>query len=80
MKSLLGSDILQKVPEYRYGKPKISMRDIKNIMREMEYDEDFIENINDDFCEGFGVARKIISDLVYQSYRKSNDVSETNKK
>lgn len=78
MKSLLGSDILRKVPEYSYGKPKSSMRQIKNIMREMEYDEEAIENINDDFCQGFGVAREIISDLLWRKYLEANDVSETN--
>lgn len=78
MKSLLGLDILRKVPEYRYGKPKSSMRDIKNIMREMEYDEEAIENVNDDFCQGFGVAREIISDLLWRKYLEENNVSETN--
>lgn len=36
MKNLLGLEVLHKVPEYRYGKPKSSMREIKNIMREKE--------------------------------------------
>ena len=54
------------------------MREIKNIMREMEYDEEAIENINDDFCQGFGVAREIISDLLWRKYLEANDVSETN--
>lgn len=34
MGNLLGPDMLHKIPEYRYGKPKTSMRKIKNIMRE----------------------------------------------
>lgn len=72
MKNILGLEVLHKVPEYRYGKPKSSMREIKNIMREMEYDEDAIENINDDFCQGFGVAREIISDLLWDKYWKGN--------
>ena len=78
MKKLLGLEVLHKIPEYRYGKPKSSMREIKNIMREMEYDEEAIENINDDFWQGFGVAREIISDLLWRKYLEANDVSETN--
>lgn len=78
MKNLLGLEVLHEIPEYRYGKPKSSVREIKNIMREMEYDEEAIENINDDFCQGFGVAREIISDLLWRKYLEENNVSKTN--
>ena len=57
---------------------RVVLRDIKNIMREMEYDEEAIENVNDDFCQGFGVAREIISDLLWRKYLEENNVSETN--
>lgn len=45
MKNLLGLEVLHKVPKYRYGKPKSSMREIKNIMREMEYDEEAMNSL-----------------------------------
>lgn len=64
MKYLTILGILNRVPSYGYGKPKTSMREIKKIMQELEYDEDFIDNINDDFCQGFGVARNIITKLL----------------
>lgn len=52
------------------------MRKIKNIMREMKYDEESIENINDDFCEGFGVAREIISDLLWEKVKGELDLDK----
>lgn len=59
---LLG--ILDRVPVYRYGVKKRSKREIQEIMAEFEYDEDSIENISDDFCQGFGVAREIIMEMI----------------
>lgn len=55
---------MDKVPSYGYGEPKGSMRKIKECLRKMEYDEEFIENINDDFCKGFGASRDIIFELL----------------
>lgn len=66
-------DILNKVPCYGLGEPKNSMRKIKELMNELEYDDDFIEKINDDFCKGFGISRNIIADLLSQEFRKTRE-------
>ena len=48
------------IPRYVYGKPKQSKRLIKEYMLKNEYDEYFTEEINNDFCEGFGCAVDLI--------------------
>lgn len=52
------------------GKPKTSMRKIKNIMEELEYDEEYIANVTVDFCNGFETARNIIAKLISDNYWK----------
>lgn len=62
--------IMDKVPSYSKGTCKSSKRKIKECLLNMEYDTEFIENITDDFCEGFGVARDIIFELLKNQYWK----------
>ena len=55
------------------GKPKTSMRKIKNIMEELEYDEEYIANVTVDFCNGFETARNIIAKLISDNYWKRDE-------
>lgn len=50
--------IINRVPSYT--QPKRTKKEIKRIMLEYGYDEDYIEGISDDFCHGFAVAKEII--------------------
>ena len=52
--------IIHKLPDYSAGDKKGSKRKVKELMQKHKYDEDFIENINDDFCQGFDIAKRII--------------------
>lgn len=52
--------IINKIPDVSLATPKLNKRQIKEIMREHSFDEDYIESISDDFCQGFGVAKNII--------------------
>ena len=45
-------DIIDKIPGYSQAIPKRDKRKIKKIMYEYEYDDDYIEGISDDFCQG----------------------------
>lgn len=63
--------IMDKVPSYSKGTRKSSKRKIKECLLNMEYDTEFIEDITDDFCEGFGVARDIIFELLKNEYWKN---------
>ena len=63
--------IIHKVPSYFHSQNKMSKRKIQEIMRKNEYDEKYIENISDDFCQGFGVAKQIILELMSQEIEKT---------
>lgn len=52
--------LLHRIPDFPFETPKRSKRLIQNLMREYEYDDDYIENISEDFCQGFQVAKEII--------------------
>ncbi len=73
--------IIEKIPEYAYGTPKRSLRLIKEILTEFEYDDDFIEAVDDRFCQGFGAARDVIIEMLKRQYwaaqeRAANDNNE----
>lgn len=53
--------------------PKISMKKIKNIMEELEYDEEYIDSVTVDFCNGFKTARNIIAKLISDNYWKREE-------
>ncbi|MFR7946564.1 hypothetical protein [Sellimonas intestinalis] len=41
-------------------------------MQKFEYDDDFIESVNDDFCLGWNTAKEIISKMLSDIYWKNN--------
>lgn len=60
--------IQHNIPDYQYGKPILSMRKIKELLAKMEYDQSLIDNLDQSFCEGFGIAREIILQLLSDDY------------
>ena len=46
--------------------------DINEVMQKFEYDDDFIESVNDDFCLGWNTAKEIISKMLSDIYWKNN--------
>lgn len=61
-------DIIHKIPGYSQSTCKRDKQKIKEIMEEFEYDDDYIENISDDFCQGFDVAKNIIVKMLSDRY------------
>lgn len=57
-----------KIPPWRKAKTKQYGKEIRKTLQENEYDDDVIENINDDFCEGWDAARDVILKLLSDSY------------
>lgn len=51
-------DVLHNFPGYLKGTAKRDVRKIKEIMQKFEYDDDFIESVNDDFCLERDTAKK----------------------
>lgn len=73
-------DVINNIPEYSSATRKGDMRKIKEIMREREYDDDYIENISDDFCEGWNTARNIIANMLSDRYWELNScITEENR-
>lgn len=68
--------IIHRVPSYFYGEKKSSKRKIKAIMLKYGHDEDYIENISDEFCQGFGVAKEIILKLIQEELEKRDNIKE----
>lgn len=56
--------IIHKVPSYSYAEGNTSKRKIKEFMLKCGHDEKYIEGISDDFCQGFGVAKAMILELI----------------
>lgn len=54
------------------GTSKRDTRKIKEIMRKFEYDGDFVDGINDDFCLGWNAAKNIITQLLSDMYWENN--------
>lgn len=63
-------DIDAKIPHYHECKKQSCKKKIQEIMCKYEYDEDFIKNIDGSFCQGFGVARDIIFNILKEKYWK----------
>ena len=61
-------DIIDKIPGYSQATPKRDKRKIKKIMYEYEYDDGYIEGISDDFCQGWDVAKNIITNMLSDRY------------
>lgn len=49
---------------YTQGKSKTCIKNIKELMEKYGYDKEDINNITEDFCQGFGIARDIIGEMV----------------
>jgi len=52
--------IIHKVPDYTSATKKCCKRKIQEFMLKHECDDDYVEEISDDFCQGFGVAKNLI--------------------
>ena len=61
-------DIINGIPGYSQATPKRDKRRIKEIMYEYEYDDDYIESISDDFCQGWDAAKNIIIKMLSDRY------------
>ena len=64
--------VLHNIPGYFKGTSKRVTRKIKEIMRKFEYDGDFVDGINDDFCLGWNAAKNIITQLLSDMYWENN--------
>ena len=73
-------DVINSIPTYSSATPKGDTRRIKEIMREHEYDDDYIENVNDDFCEGWNTARSIIGNMLSDRYWRLRKEEENQNK
>lgn len=62
--------IISKVPNYNYGTKNSCKNKIQEIMQKHDYDKDFIDNIDEKFCEGFTTARDIIIEILEEEYWK----------
>lgn len=54
------------VPHFGRGTAKYDKKQIQKLMTQHEFDSDYTENINEDFCEGFETARNIITEIIKQ--------------
>ena len=64
MKNSLRLYLIHNVPTYTQGTAKRDTRKIKEVMQKFEYDDDFIDNINNDFCLGWNTATDIILNML----------------
>ena len=64
--------VLHNIPGYFKGTSKRDTRKIKEIMRKFEYDGDFVDGINDDFCLGWNAAKNIITQMLSDMYWENN--------
>lgn len=62
-------DLMQKISTYFMGQPKRSKQEIKEIMKRYNCDEDYTENISDDFCKGWCASRDITSQILFDLYQ-----------
>lgn len=52
------------------SQPKASKRKLQEILKEYEFDDDFIENINVDMLKGWDAAVRIVKGLVSDEIHK----------
>ena len=53
-----------------FSTPKRAKRELKEILKKNEYDDDFIENINDDTVKGFAIAISIVKRMASEEIHK----------
>lgn len=68
MEKNYSADIRSKFRGYSKATPRRDKRRIKEIMKEFDYDDEYIKRISDEFCEGWGVAVDIISAFLSDEY------------
>lgn len=69
-------EIVSRIPIYSKGQKNLCKKKIQETMEKYEYDEEFIKSIDDTFCQGFGVARDIIFDLLKEEYWKQRKIEQ----
>lgn len=72
------SYILNKLPNYSDGTKNRCVRKTKELLTKLEYDDDFIEEVNYDFCKGFTVASEIIIEYIKSKMEQNLDQSIQN--
>lgn len=60
--------VLHNIPGYFKGTSKSDTRKIKEMMRKFEYEDDFIDGVNEDFCLGWNAAKNIITQMLSDMY------------
>lgn len=64
-------DIDSKVPHYSSCKKRRSKREIQEFLALYGYDEEYIKNIDDSFCQGFGTAIDVVIEMLKYEYCKN---------
>lgn len=64
-------DIIHKLPDYNASKKKWSIRKMKELLQKYGYDEDFIETVGEEFCQGFDAAKNIIIEICKEEIHSS---------
>ena len=70
---MLDNDFMFKIVSVEinpFSTPKIAKKQLKEILEKYEYDDDFIENINDDMAIGYAVAVDIIKRMASDEIHK----------
>lgn len=62
--------IMNNVPTYRRGCKIEDTRKILECLEKYEIDDNIINNVDEKFCIGFGIARDIIVDILSKEYWK----------
>lgn len=65
-----------KIPSYIKGEKNLCKKKIKETMKQNNYDEEFIEGIDDSFCQGFGTAKDIIFNLLKEEYWEQRKIEQ----
>lgn len=77
---MLNNDFMFKIVSVEinpFSTPKIAKKQLKEILEKYEYDDDFIENINDDMAIGYAVAVDIIKRMASDEIHKKNICENT---
>ena len=70
---MLDNDFMFKIVSVEinpFSTPKIAKKQLKEILEKYEYDDDFIEGINDDMAIGYAVAVNIIKRMASDEIHK----------
>ena len=77
---MLDNDFMFKIVSVEinpFSTPKIAKKQLKEILEKYEYDDDFIEGINDDMAIGYAVAVNIIKRMASDEIHKKNICENT---